>query len=268
MAVGSGINIKTTDPADIPTPDTDKITIFSDSTNSDEPSYKDDAGVVHTLVGAAGSAGPAGGLGPPGMDGDTGEDGMPIPGPVGPIGATGAVGPAGPITIGPMGLDGDPGEDGFPIPASQPAGGGGWTLLATQVAAGAAQYDFANLSPYSEILVIIRNITRSVSGVTSLRVSTDNGATFLSASGDYVDLSAAGADVNAALIPFHTTNATAARSGWITLQVFNKTSPKVGMSTDFNNYMIPTTTALNALRVFSGAAGGNLNAGTIYVYGR
>jgi hypothetical protein len=61
----SGITLKKTDDAAIPTPATDKATIFLDDT-SGEPSYKDDGGTVHTLVGAVGDTGPEGPTGPPG----------------------------------------------------------------------------------------------------------------------------------------------------------------------------------------------------------
>ncbi len=226
------------------------------------------ADVVSGVVGSDGAQGP------PGDDGAPGDDG--VPGPQGIPGTAGSQGPAGPVTLGPMGLDGIDGEDGMPIPGAQGATGptgatgasGAWTLISTTTAAGAAQYDFTSLSAYTDILVVIKGITRSVSGITSFRVSTDNGSTFLSASGDYLDISAAGVEANATLIPFHTTNATAARTGYIYVHTFNNTGAKPAVSTDVNNYLIPTTTALNALRVYSGAAGGNLNAGTIYVYGR
>ena len=273
MAVGSGINIKTTDPADIPTPDTDKITIFADSTNADEPSYKNDAGVVSTLVGATGSAGPVGGLGPPGMEGDQGEDSPLVPGPQGIqgiTGATGAVGPAGPITIGPMGLDGDQGEDGFPIPpAPSVAVGADWRLIESRVCTVNANEDFINLAGYNEILVVIKAITRSISGITTLRVSIDNGASFLATAADYLDVSVAGVEGGIDRIPIHTTNATAARSGRVLIQLFDTASiVKMAEAWDGNTYFIPTANALNAVRVYSGTAGGNLTGGTIFIYGR
>lgn len=88
--MGSGITLKSVDPVDIPTPDANKSTIFIDSTNADEPSYKDDAGAVHTLVGAAGATGATGPAGPPVLiDGEAGEDGLTIPGPAGASGSGG-----------------------------------------------------------------------------------------------------------------------------------------------------------------------------------
>lgn len=73
MAIGSGITLKESDPANIPTPTADKGTIFIDHTNADEPSWKDDAGVVRTLKGAAGPTGATGQIGAQGQDAQDGE---------------------------------------------------------------------------------------------------------------------------------------------------------------------------------------------------
>jgi len=86
MAIGSGITLVETDPANIPTPTSGKDTIFIDSTNSNTPSYKDGTGTVHTLKGAAGVQGPVGPV-PFIDDGDIGEQGFPgQPGQQGPPG--------------------------------------------------------------------------------------------------------------------------------------------------------------------------------------
>lgn len=50
----AGITLKETTAASVPTPATDKATLFLDSSTG-EPSYKDDAGVTHSLRGAPGS---------------------------------------------------------------------------------------------------------------------------------------------------------------------------------------------------------------------
>lgn len=214
------------------------------------------------------------GIGIPGQDGTDGEDGYPVPGPVGPTGAAGITGAAGPTTIGPMGLDGDQGDDGYPIPGpvgptgATGASGGAWTWLATTTAAGAGNYDFTGLASYSEILVLTDGITRSASVITSLQVSTDNGVTFLAASGDYIAVSTAGVETNATAIGFFTTSTTAARSGSLLILAFsNASAPKVALgSSTFPMHIIPTTTALNAIRIT--VSSGTLDAGTIYVYGR
>lgn len=68
-----GITLLESLPADIPTPAAGKDTIFVNLTTG-EPSYKDDAGVTHTLVGAAGTPGTPG---TPGANGTNGSQGPP-----------------------------------------------------------------------------------------------------------------------------------------------------------------------------------------------
>lgn len=80
-------------PSAVPTPASGKVTLFSDSTNSNIPSYKDSAGAVHELTGAAGAQGAQGtpgGVGPQGPVGAVGAQGA-----NGAQGAQGAQGSAG-----------------------------------------------------------------------------------------------------------------------------------------------------------------------------
>ncbi len=147
-----------------------------------------------------------------------------------------------------------------------------WTFITSQVCAGAAQYDFPNLSAYTDIRVVIRAVTQSSTGVVQMRVSTDNGSTFLAASGDYIGVSGSGVTTNTTELAFFATNATAARDGFLLIEGFNGTQLKTAhatfFSTDSVGYrVIPTTTALNAVRVLTSGAG-NLSGGTIYVFGR
>src|SRR3982750_1359631 len=90
----------------IPPPGVDSARMFVDDSNG-EPSYKDDAGAVHTLVGAPGPAGTTGPAGPTGPTGPTGTAGAAgaagSTGPAGPTGATGPAGPTGPAGTGTSG---------------------------------------------------------------------------------------------------------------------------------------------------------------------
>jgi hypothetical protein len=210
------------------------------------------------------------------IQGDSGNDGE-----MGPIGLTGATGAAGANgTIGRdglsiIGIDGDQGEDGLPIPGpigpQGPAGSAAsavWQLIATRTCTGNANEDFTGLSAYNELLVIVVAVTRSVSGVNVLRVSIDNGANYLSGATDYQQFGAAGSITNATSMQFNTTNSTLARNGVIYIKLFNvSTTPKVSETWSGNNYYVPNTSPLDAVRVL-GSAGGTLDAGTIYVYGR
>lgn len=230
------------------------------------------------VAGVAGAPGPQGVGLPLLFDGEDGEDGWPMMGRQGPqgvkgdTGATGAAGtPGGPI--GPPGRDGEDGEDAWPmvvLPSrSSGAASAAWTLLDTRTCTGNANEDFLNLSAYNELLVFLSAVTASALGLRTLRVSSDNGSTFLATSGDYASVNTAGSLTNQTAIQFHTTTATSARTAWMMLSNFNTTAPKISRGIDnLINFTIPTAaaTALNAIRIINTA--GNLNAGTIYVFGR
>lgn len=229
--------------------------------------------------GVDGAAGPTGAAGPFSpmalLEPEDPEPVWPIPGPQGPAGATGAAGPAGPLTLGPMVFDGEDGDEG-PMGPPGPTGAAGaqgaagptWSLIEARACSATANEDFINLDAYTEIFVLADRITKAASGTLNLRVSTDNGATFLSASGDYIAIAVSGAGANQSSMLMHATAATAARTGTTKILFFNRTEPKYSFNTSSTaEYLIPTSSALNAIRVF-GSAGGNLTGGTIYVYGR
>ena len=242
-----------------------------------------------------------------GGDSDSGSNGGDVvPGPIGPTGATGATGAMGPVTLGPMGLDADSpeepwmipgvigpqgnqgpegshtlvmlgldgydGEDGqtIPSPSSSSSGSSPLEFIETRTCTGNAVEDFINLSLYSEIYVLVRNVTQSLSGQISLRISTDNGATFLAAGTDYIPVTVAGLEGSATSMTFHNTAATAARSEVIGIKAFNGAiGPKWAESITQTGgiYILPGTTTLNAVRVLTTGAG-NLSGGAIFVYGR
>ena len=175
----SGVTLKEVAPAIIPTPSSGKDTIFIDSTNNNIPSYKDSAGVVHTLLGHDGAPGIAG------ADGDQGDDGaLGPPGPAGPTGSTGstgAQGPIGPVLIvddgldgadgwqgpqgtagitgsaGLQGLPGAPGLDGYdpeePMMVPRPTGPGG--AVGSTVVSGTATLDFGAFPGASDASVAV-----------------------------------------------------------------------------------------------------------------
>lgn len=124
-----GITFLTGADADIPTPDTGKVTVYF-STDQGAPAYKDDAGVVHLLTGPTGATGAAGPSGPPGfaLDGEDGDAPVALPGPQGNPGTTGPEGPMGPAIL--FIEDGPAGEDGAPGPPGVAGEGGGiWNTI-------------------------------------------------------------------------------------------------------------------------------------------
>lgn len=132
-----GITLLESLPADIPTPGANKDTIFV-NISTGEPSYKDDAGVTHTLVGTNGATGASGPPGPAGFgfDGDDGDFMPALPGPQGNPGSTGATGAQGPI--GPVMITDDYIEDVIlsnPTPASTGGSSNGpWQTVITKAA--------------------------------------------------------------------------------------------------------------------------------------
>jgi hypothetical protein len=156
-----------------------------------------------------------------------------------------------------------------------------WALVgAGQTAAGVwdfavdgakANVDFTGLAGHTDILVIADSVTKSVSGVLSLFVSTDNGSTWFTTSGDYVVFDANGAETNTTSCLFHATNATAARSGAIRIMGANVSGTvKVCEQLNnmgFNRLFAGSTSAINAIRI-NGSGGGNLTGGKIYCLAR
>lgn len=225
------------------------------------------------IRGIDGAIGPTGPEGPPFpaliyLESDLPEDVLPIPGPQGPQGVAGATGAQGEQSIGfVLHEDCDADPDIIMIGSS---GGGSspWELIEARVCSASANEDFINLSNYSEIIVFCKNITKAVSGILQFRVSTDNGSTFLTAATDYISIAATGIITGQTEIDIHNTNATAVRSGIIYIRAFNLTGLKPVQSTaTIPNWAGNNTTAYNAIRVYN-SGGGNLTAGTIYVYGR
>lgn len=157
----------------------------------------------------------------------------------------------------------------------------GWTLVDQTGAAttsatwtfstNVANVDVVGLGSYRDIMVIARGLTASSSGNRSIVVSVDNGSTFYTASGDYVAVSEAGAEANAAALLIHDTASTAARS--LTGYIFgiNATGgPKLGVGPGTGNnrqrLFVASTSPINAIRLIPGA--GNITAGSLYVYVR
>lgn len=148
---------------------------------------------------------------------------------------------------------------------------GGWELIAaTTIAAPVANIDYTDLGDYEDLLIVVRNVTVSVSGQRCFRVSIDNGASFFAASGDYQTIPDTGVETVSSVMFAHLTASTAARSFYCVIHGSNlngvyKTS--LGTPATQNRLFTASTAPINALRVFDNG-GGNLTGGTISLYGR
>lgn len=149
------------------------------------------------------------------------------------------------------------------------AGAPVWGLIESRAVNGIE--DFTGLSGYSDIRVLLDAVTLSATGVRNVTVSTDNGSTWLTTSGDYQFVDTNGVETNAAVMTLHGTSSAAARSASMSIYGFNVSgAPKVAkghnrISTRIHT--VTTTLALNALRVNCSGAGAP-NGGTIHLYGR
>lgn len=131
--------------------------------------------------------------------------------------------------------------------------------------------NFTGLAGASEILVVAYGAAVSASGAAMIQVSTNNGSSYYTTSGDYLAIDSAGTSVNTIGATLWGTNSTAARYGQVLLH-----NPGAAGVPKMMNSFLPSTTPLrifiadlwndiDALRVV-GSAGGNLTAGRLYVY--
>lgn len=159
---------------------------------------------------------------------------------------------------------------------------GVWTMLdatGAPITSGAAwtystpvaNVDLIGLAAYTDLLVIAQGVSASISGVRQLLASTNNGSTFYSTSGNYLSIAADGISVNVASWGNENTNSTAART--VTYHIIGanilnapkmctfsgSTAPRLFVADNANN--------VDALRI-NNSGGGNLTAGTIYLFGR
>jgi hypothetical protein len=160
--------------------------------------------------------------------------------------------------------------------------GSGWRLVgAGQTATGVwsqavdgnkATVDFTGLDGISELLILFRLVTQSVSGQLSIQLSVNNGSSFFAAGGDYQAVVAAGTETAQNFSSLHGTNATAARSGMAHILGINvngapKVIDRVNRDDSGSSLFVGSTSPVNALRCLP-SAGGNLTGGAIYLFGR
>lgn len=154
--------------------------------------------------------------------------------------------------------------------------GAGWTVTGVYdqaVDGNQTSVAFTGLAGKTDILIICRLLTLASSGVAVLRVSTNNGLSFFSSSGDYVNIaSTTGIEANATDLGMWATSATAARSGNACIVGANVLAPRL-LHTDNPNNGRPTffvaddANDIDAVQVIP-SAGGNITGGKIYCFAR
>ena len=143
-----------------------------------------------------------------------------------------------------------------------------WELIETRTSiSGNSVEDFTDLSDYSEIMVLAHRVTRSTSSNVAVRVSDDNGLTWMT-SGYYRP----GGDITESLIQITFSATTDERSGNLHLPRFNSTDEfkpcfAPPLNATFGNVTsIENANPLNAIQVIS--SNGTFTGGKISVYGK
>lgn len=219
-------------------------------------------------------------------DGDTlvydlaSGDFLPIPLPGG--GAGGTVpdgGSDGQVLTKQSGTDQDVDWESLPAPPST-----AWALAGTgQTATGVydqavdgtkANVDFVGLAGKTDIMIVAKGVTLSVSGIAVFRVSVDNGASYFATSGDYVRPSSAGVETATTGVTMWDTAATAARTGIAAIYGAQVIGPfrlmhNLIQDTDNVGYLFVADVAndIDAVRLIP-SAGGNITGGKIYCLAR
>ena len=150
--------------------------------------------------------------------------------------------------------------------------GAGWSLVTSATPSGTGGImSFTSLGAYNEIMILYRAIRGApdFGFVSRVRVSTDNGSSYLSSSGDYVSLSTQGVETNESAMNMHSSISSGVKTGWRVISNFNTTRPKNSWTPlDGGSYVIPTSSALNAVQIYTSTGLDWDTSGTIYIFGR
>lgn len=167
--------------------------------------------------------------------------------------------------------------------ANGSSSGGAWTLVdqtGAPITSGTTwtwstnvtSVDVTGLAGYTDFMVIARGVSASVSSNRVIQASVNNGSSFYSAAGDYISVDETGVEANAAAFILHNTASTAVRTiigympgAGVTGGV--KFGLSVGSGANKSRMFVASTSPIDALRLTNGG-GGNLTAGTLYVYAR
>ncbi len=154
------------------------------------------------------------------------------------------------------------------------SGSAAWTEITSVSSGSGTEVTFTSSLNYNEIMVVLVGVTTGSSANIRMQISTNSGVSYLNSSGDYQTVTNTGIETADTLVPFHSGVSTSARTSWLKIQNFNGTTAvklvECPISNGASNTLtarIPTTSALNAIRVFPSSGNFN-NGGTIKVYGR
>ncbi len=174
-------------------------------------------------------------------------------------------------------------EVGGVISAGGGGGGSAWSLIdqsGNPITSGTtwtwssnvSTVDVINLTNYTDILVVSRALTTSVATLRCIQVSTDNGATFFSASGDYVGITDTGLESNQASMITHQSVTGSARTLIGHIYGLALPGPRVGIGTGPGNegrrLFVINNLPINAIRLTTLGPVTTFTAGNLRVYAR
>jgi hypothetical protein len=153
--------------------------------------------------------------------------------------------------------------------ASGISGSGAWSLIATSTATGVTHVDFTNLAGYSDLLLIGIGVTGSASSFRGIAVSTDNGSTFFTTSGNYIRPTTSGVPSNVVQFDMVDASSAAALSfaGLIQGINVNGVPKRCSSSSQLECIFKGSLSPVNAIR-YAHSTAGNITGGTLYLLGR
>lgn len=148
---------------------------------------------------------------------------------------------------------------------------GQWQEIGTfTYASNVTQVQFTGLAGFSDVMVIARAITTGSSGARFIQVSSDNGSSYYSASGDYVQIATTGVETAGTGLSCIDTASASARSFVCRIHGFGVATMKycdITRTPADGHRIITQAVAMTALRVFIDDII-NITGGTIKVYGK
>jgi hypothetical protein len=146
-----------------------------------------------------------------------------------------------------------------------PAGGASTWTWSTNV----TEVDVVGLGAYNELILMAVGVSAASSGNRMFLASVNNGSSFYTGSGDYVAIGPTGASTADVNLATHTTPATAART--VLAQVVNMKGAVKFVTINQTGFtqklFVASASDINAIRL-TNSAGGNLLAGSLYVFAR
>lgn len=145
------------------------------------------------------------------------------------------------------------------------SGQGPWTSVASGTFSGSV-VSVTGLAAYNEIMIVLNAATLSSSGIRIVTVSTNNGSSYFTSSGNYIHVNADGTTASRSNIEMHTTATTSGRSCYCHIVNTEGQRKVIYTATTDHWFVGDTSNDIDAIQI--GSTAGNLNGGTYQVLAR